>query len=148
MKRSPLALPAIRAALTEHFEIFLTAAGVLLAILVTLSELSRRDQEVSLIFLIWLQGFILWAAHRHGWFLRRALLRKMQSILQDRMKAQFMVMLSVSELLDGAVTETARDRLEAEYAAAHAVWLELENVSFESLRTWGVRDPSLAFLRL
>jgi hypothetical protein len=104
---------------------------------------------MSLIFLIWLQGFILWAAHRHGWFLRRALLRKMQSILQDRMKTQFTVMLSVGRLLDsGDVTETACDCLETKFAAAHAVYLELEKVSFESFRTWGVRDPLLPFLRL
>ena len=148
MKRSSPALRADRVGLAEHFELFLTAAGVLLAILVTASELSRRDQGMSLIFLIWLQGLILWAVHRHGWFLRRALVQKMHSILQARMKDQFTVMLSVAERLDRDVTQTGRARLEAEYAAAHAVWLELESVSLESLRAWGIRDSSLALLRL
>jgi hypothetical protein len=148
MKRSSPELPAVRAGLAEHFELFLTVAGVLLAILVTASQLSHREQGMSLIFLIWLQGFILWAVHRHGWLLRRALVQKMHSILQDRMKDQFTVMLSVAELLDRDVTQTGRERLEAEFAAAHAVWLELESVSFESLRTWGIRDSSLALLRL
>ena len=65
MRRNSPALYAIRARLEEHFELFMTTVGVLLAILITLSELSRGDQGMALIFLIWLQGFILWAVHRH-----------------------------------------------------------------------------------
>lgn len=147
MKLASGAFDAPRAKLAEHFELFLTVAGVLLAILVTLSELSRPEQEMSLIFLIWLQGFILWAVHRHGWFLRRALVQKMHSSLQDRMKDQFAVMLSVAELIDRGVTKPGRN-LEAEFAAAQAAWLQLESVSFESLRIWGLRDSSPALLRL
>jgi hypothetical protein len=147
MKRAPLPFEAPRAKFAEHFELFLTVAGVLLAMLVTVSELSRPEQEMSLIFLIWLQGFILWAVHRHGWFLRRVLVQRMHSSLQNRMKDQFALMLSVAELLDRGVTEPGRN-LEAEFAAAQAAWLPLESVSFESLQTWGLRDSSLALLRL
>src|SRR4051794_2204259 len=112
MKHSSLVPSAIKAALTKHFEFFLTSAGVLLAILVTASELSRHHQDISLIFLLWLQGFILWAVHRHGWLLRHALFCEVQSVLQDRLKHHFTVMLSAGALLDGDVSETVRERLQ------------------------------------
>ena len=144
MEHPDSAIRLVRVSLPEYFELFLTVAGVLFAILVTVSELSRRDQEISLIFLIWLQGFILWAVHRYNWLLRRGLIQKVHSILQDRMKDQFAVMLTAAQRLDLDATGTARDRLEAEFDAAQAVSVELERIAYESLRTCGVRDASLA----
>jgi hypothetical protein len=144
MKHSYSALPMVRASRTEYFELFLTATGVLFAILVTASELSRRNQEVSLIFLVWLQGFILWSVHRHNWLLRCALVQKMHSILQDRMKDQFTAMLTMAKQLDLDANGTTRERLEVELTVAEAVWAELERVTSESLQNWGVRDASLA----
>ena len=40
----PLAL--IRSGLAEYFELFMTTVGVVMAILITLSELSRGDQDL------------------------------------------------------------------------------------------------------
>lgn len=144
MKQPYSALPMVRASRSEYFELFLTAIGVLFAILVTASELSRRNQELSLIFLVWLQGFILWSVHRHNWLLRRALVHKMHSILQDRMKEQFTAMLTTAKRLDLDANGTTRERLEVEFAVAEAVWFELQRVTSESLQNWGVRDSSLA----
>lgn len=131
--------PRLRARLVEHFELFLTIVGVLMAMLVALSELSRNQQGMAVIFLIWLQGFILWAVHRHCWFRRRALVHKMRAMLQDRVNNQLTVLISVAELCTDDASEKGREDLERAIRAARAVSLELHNLSFESLRTWEQR---------
>jgi hypothetical protein len=78
---------AFRARLAEHFELFLAAAGVL-ALMVSLSELSKGDQGMALIFLIWLQGFLTWSVHRHCWFRRRALFLKLRAHAAGRPRGQ------------------------------------------------------------
>jgi hypothetical protein len=138
--------PPFRAQLVEHFELFLTTAGVLLALLVTLSELSRGEQGSAFIFLIWLQGFITWAVHRHCWFRRRALVWKMRAMLQDRVNSQLTVMLGVAHFRDREVTEDDRHEIDTAVAAARAVSLELESLSIESLRAWERRYPALVRL--
>ena len=62
----------LRAILSEYFELFLTTVGVLVAIGGTFTELPGGEKGLALTFLVWLQGFILWAVHRHNWFRRRA----------------------------------------------------------------------------
>jgi hypothetical protein len=135
---------AFRARLAEHFELFLTIAGVLLALMVTLSELSRGDQGLALIFLIWLQGFLTWAVHRHCWFRRQALVLKLRAMLQDRVNSQLTVILGVAHSRVRDLTEEDRRDLETAVAAARAVSLELDGLSFESLRTWERRYPASA----
>lgn len=136
MKRFSPVLRAARAALAEYFELFLTIVGVLLAIMVTLSELSRGEQGMALIFLIWLQGFLVWAVHRHCWFRRRALIQNIRLMLQDRVNNQLTVVLSAAELRPREITEAERQNRDTALAAARAVSLELEGLSFESLRAW------------
>jgi hypothetical protein len=75
MKRLSPKLYLVRVTLSEYFELFMTTVGVVMAILITLSELSRGEQGMALIFLIWLQGLILWAVHRHSRLRSRALLQ-------------------------------------------------------------------------
>ena len=137
MKHHSSAQRAFRARLAEHFEFFLTTAGVLLALMVTLSELSRGDQGSALIFLIWLQGFLTWAVHRHCWFRRRALVLKMRAMLQDRVNSHLTVILGVAHFRARDATESDRHELETAVAAARAVSLELESLSIESLETRG-----------
>jgi hypothetical protein len=148
MKRFSPALYTVRAALAEYFELFLTIAGVLIAIMVTLSELSRGDQGMALIFLIWLQGFILWAVHRHCLLRNRALVRKMRLMLQDRVNNRLTVWLSLTDIeARGATTAAREDREAVSLAAARAVSLELEKLSYESLRTWERRHARFIFSR-
>jgi hypothetical protein len=146
VKHHSSAQRALRAQLAEHFEFFLTVVGVLLAIMITLSELSRGNQGMALIFLIWLQGFITWAVHRHCWFRRRALVLKMRAMLQDRVNSQLTVMLGVAHFRDRELTEDDRHEIETAVAAARAVSLELESLSIESLRAWERRYPALVRL--
>jgi len=122
--------------LGEYFELFLTTVGVLVAIGVTLSELPGGEKGLALTFLVWLQGFILWAVHRHNWFRRQALLRQMRLMLQDRVNNQLTVMLSVAEVRGREMTESDQADMEAAVAAARTVSVEIENLSFESLRRW------------
>lgn len=137
MKRASPLLYEVRAQLAEHFELFMTTAGVLLAILITLSELTRGEQGTALIFLIWLQGFILWAVHRHCVLRTRAVVERMRLMVQDRVNNRLTLWLSLTDVQSRIATETGRDEREAvSVAAARAVALELEKVSFESLRTW------------
>jgi len=144
VKHFSTAQRAFRAQLAEHFELFLTIAGVLLALMVTLSELSRGDQGLALIFLIWLQGFLTWAVHRHCWFRRQALVLKLRAMLQDRVNSQLTVILGVAHSRVREMTEEDRRDLETAVAAARAVSLELDGLSFESLRTWERRYPASA----
>jgi len=132
MKRASPTVDAVRAILAEYFELFLTTVGVLLAILVTLSELSAGSQDMSLIFLIWLQGFILWAVHRHCRLRSLALFEQIRLRLQDRMDYRITVLRSIVGL-------NAHDRADDQEGAlevARAVSREIENLSFESLSIW------------
>jgi hypothetical protein len=137
MKRSSPRLYLVRAALAEHFELFMTTIGVLLAIMITVSELSRGAQGMALIFLIWLQGLILWAVHRHCRLRSRALVHKMRLMMQDRVNNRLTVWLNLTDVQARVAVEAGREEREAvSLAAARAVSLELEKLSFESLRTW------------
>jgi hypothetical protein len=137
MKRAVPLRHAIRAKLAEHFELFMTTAGVILAMLITLSELTRGEQGTALIFLIWLQGLIVWAVHRHCILRSRGLVNKMRMMVQDRVNNRLTLWLSLTDVQSRIATESGRDEREAvSLAAARAVALELEKLSFESLREW------------
>jgi hypothetical protein len=136
VKRFLSARRAVRAQLAEYFELFLTTVGVLLSMLVTLSELSRGDQAKALTFLVWLQGFILWSVHRHCWFGRRALLQRVRAMLQDQVNSQLTVLLGVAQLRTHSTDEVDRRGLERAAEAARRVSLELEALSFDSIRAW------------
>ena len=127
----------IRAQLAEHFELFMTTVGVLLAIMIILSELSGGEQGSALIFLIWLQGFILWAVHRHCTLRTHAVVDRVRMMVQDRVNNRLTVWLSLTDVQSRMAAESGRDERRAvSAAAARAVALELEKLSFESLRTW------------
>jgi hypothetical protein len=126
----------VRARLLEHFELFLTTVGVVIAILLTFAELTRGERGIAFVSLVWLQGFMLWAVHRHAWFRQRALVRKMRVMLQDRVNNQLTVMLGVAEGRGRALTGEEQQDLETAVLAARAVSHELENLSPESVREW------------
>jgi hypothetical protein len=142
-------LHVVRAVLAEYFELFMTIAGVLMAILITLSQLSRGDQGMALIFLVWLQGFILWAVHRHCRLRSAAMVEKMRLMVQDRVNNRLTVWLSLMDVQARVASEAGREDREAvSLAAARAVSLELEKLSFESLRSWERRNSRFLYSRL
>ncbi len=136
MKPHSSALTRVRTTLAAHFELFLTAIGVILAIVLTFADMSRDERGLAQVFLIWLQGFLIWAVHRHAWFRRRALVDKMRLMLQDRVNNQLTVMLGVSEIRHREMTATERQDMETATAAARTVAHELETLSMESLSSW------------
>jgi hypothetical protein len=137
MKRSSPLLSIVRTFLSEYFELFMTSVGVLMAMLITLSEMSRGEQGMALVFLIWLQGLIVWAVHRHGILRSRALIKKMRMMVQDRVNNRLTLWLSLSDIQSEVGTESGRiERQSVSLAAARAVALELEKLSFEELRAW------------
>ncbi|MGH7528192.1 MAG: hypothetical protein ACREMX_15980 [Gemmatimonadales bacterium] len=136
MKKKSSLREIIRTQLAEHFELFLTVAGVLATISVVLAHLERRDQGLLLIFVVWFQGFIIWAVRRHAWLRRRALMHKLRVMLQDRINNQLTVMLGAAEFHSREMTAAEREELETAVAAAKTVSEELENLSLESLRSW------------
>ena len=149
MKRlSPLYL--VRATLSEYFELFMTTVGVLMAILITVSEFTRGELGMALTFLIWLQGLILWAVHRHCILRSRALVHKMRLMMQDRVNNRLTIWLNLSDVQARvAAAEANREEREAvSLAAARAVSLELEKLSFESLRTWERRHARFLSSRM
>jgi non-ribosomal peptide synthetase component F len=137
MKRFSPTLYLLRATLAEYFELFMTTVGVLIAILVTLSELTRGEMGMALTFLIWLQGLLLWAVHRHCVLRTRALIQKMRLMMQDRVNNRLTVWLNLTDVQARLAAEAGREEREAvSLGAARAVSLELEKLSFESLRSW------------
>jgi hypothetical protein len=137
MNRATSLSRAARAVLAEHFELFMTTAGVLIAIMIILSELSQGEQGSALIFLVWLQGLILWAVHRHCILRNRAMVDRLRMMVQDRVNNRLTLWLSLTDVQSRVATEAGRDEREAvSLAAARAVSLELEKVSLDSLRTW------------
>jgi hypothetical protein len=137
MKRSSPLLYLVRAYLADYFELFLTIIGVVLALLVALSELSRGQQGMTLVFLIWLQGLVLWAVHRHCVLRHRALIEKLRLMVQDRVNNRLTVWLGLTDIQTGGLAGLGpEDREAVSLGAARAVALELEKVSYESLRSW------------
>ena len=149
MKRLSPTFYLVRATLAEHFELFMTTVGVLLAILITVSELTRGQLGMALTFLIWLQGLLLWAVHRHCVLRSRAIVEKMRLMMQDRVNNRLTVWLNLSDVQARATEEANREDREAvSLAAARAVSLELEKFSFESLRTWERRHARFLSSRI
>ena len=136
MKRVSSALGVVRAKLVEHFELFLTAVGVFMAIGLTFADLSQGEQGLALAFLVWLQGFLIWAVHRHAWLRRKALISTMRLMLQDRVNNQLTVMLGMSEIRNREMTPTEKRDMDTATTAAQTVAHELETLSVESLRSW------------
>lgn len=136
MKRLSPALGQVRAVLLEHFELFLTTVGVLVAIALPFVDLAQGERRLAYVFLIWLQGFLIWAVHRHAWFRRRALVEKMRLMLQDRVNNQLTVMLGAAEVRNREMTPAERQEMETATIAAQTVAHELETLSPESVRSW------------
>ena len=127
---------APRARIAEHFELILTGAGVFVAIALTFSQLDQGTQGRALTFLVWLQGFLIWAVRRHSRLARGRLIRKLRAMLQDRVNNQLTVLVGVAELRDAHGGTPRVDDVETALTAARAVSQELEALSLESLRLW------------
>lgn len=136
MKPLSSALTRMRTTLAAHFELFLTSVGVLVAIALSFADLPRGERGLAHVFLIWLQGFLIWSVHRHAWFRRRALVDKMRLMLQDRVNNQLTVMLGMAEIRHREMTPTERQDMETATTAARTVAHELETLSMESLSSW------------
>lgn len=134
---------AVQAKLAEHFELVLTAVGVLLSVMLTFSQLDRGTQGLALTFLVWLQGFLIWAVRRHSRLARLRLIRKLRIMLQDRVNNQLTVLVGVAELPGPTGHRPAPEDVEAALTAARAVSRELESLSLESLHHWESRYAHL-----
>jgi len=127
----------LRARIAEHFELLLTSAGVFVAIILTFAQLDRGTQGMALTFLVWLQGFLIWAIRRHSRLYRARLVRKLRVMLQDRVNNQLTVLLAELQAAEGAPQSV--EEAEAAMSAARAVSNELETLSLESLKSWEAR---------
>jgi hypothetical protein len=130
---------ALRAKIAEHFELLLTTVGVVVAVTLTFSQLDRGTQGLAFTFLVWLQGFLLWAVRRHSRFSRTHLVRKLRVMLQDRVNNQVTVLLGVAELRGHEADAVKDEDVETAMTAAREVARELEGLSLESLRVWEAR---------
>jgi hypothetical protein len=126
----------LRNGIAEHFELLLTTAGVLLSVTLTFAQIDRGTQGLALTFLVWLQGFLIWAVRRHSRLARARLIRKLRVMLQDRVNNQLTVLVGVAELHTHPDIATNAEDVETALAAARAVSRELESLSLESLRVW------------
>lgn len=126
----------IRAMLVEHFELFLTIMGVIIALTIAFTELTRGEQGLATVVLVWLQGFLIWAVHRHSWFRRRALMYKVRVMLQDRVNNQLTVILGAAEASINAAEDDGPAELERAVIAARSLSEELDRLSLESVHAW------------
>jgi hypothetical protein len=126
--------PRAQAALAEYFELFLTIAGVLMAMLLTLLEMSTGERSTALIFLLWLEGFIIWAVHRHGWFRRQAVTQNLRLTLNELVNDRLTLMLKAAEL-------RTRGLVSDEQVSEAAILATIDNLTseLESLRAWDQR---------
>ena len=129
---------ALRAQISEHFELLLTTAGVLFAVVLTFAQLDRGTQGLALTFLVWLQGFLIWAVRRHSRLSRARLIRQLRVMLQDRVNNQLTVMVGAAEFHSRDKVPHDED-VETALSAARVVSRELEGLSLESLRSWESR---------
>jgi hypothetical protein len=137
VRRSALMRRRIRAMLVEHFELFLTIVGVVIALTIAFTELTRGEQGLATVVLVWLQGFLIWAVHRHSWFRRRALMHKVRVMLQDRVNNQLTVILGAAEAsMHPAAEDDGPAELERAVIAARSLSEELDRLSLESVRAW------------
>lgn len=136
MKRHSSLSERVRAHLAEHFELFLTSAGVFVAIGLIFANLPKDEQGLAHVFLLWLQGLLIWLVHRHVRFRRRSLIEKMRLMLQDRVNNQLTVMLGMTEIRNREMTPLEQQDMETVTTAARTVANELESLSVESLRSW------------
>ncbi|MBA3895067.1 MAG: hypothetical protein H0X69_15500 [Gemmatimonadales bacterium] len=136
MKRRFRTPDRVRAILVEHFELFLTTAGVFLAVLLIFTSLPKGEQGLAHAFIIWLQGFLIWSVHRHAWFRRKELVEKMRLMLQDRVNNQLTVMLGMTEFRSRDPASGEKLDMESVTMAARQVAQELDGLSLESLRSW------------
>jgi len=130
---------ALRAKLAEHFELVLTAVGVVLAVTLTFARLDQGTKGLALTFLVWLQGFLIWAVRRHSRLARARLIRKLRVMLQDRVNNQLTVLVGVAELRGTERSSPDSEDIETALTAARAVSHELECLSLETLRHWEAR---------
>jgi hypothetical protein len=129
---------ALRAQVFEHFELLLTAVGVFVAMALIFAQLDRGTQGLALIFLVWLQGFLIWAVRRHSRLARARLIGKLRVMLQDRVNNQLTVLIGLAEFRTQDDLPHEAD-VETALTAARAVSHELESLSLESLRVWESR---------
>jgi hypothetical protein len=130
---------ALRAKFAEHFELVLTSIGVMLAITLMFAQLDQGTKGLALTFLVWLQGFLIWAVRRHSRLARLRLIRKLRVMLQDRVNNQLTVLVGVAELRGAGGSTPDPGDVETAMTAARAVSHELESLSLETLRHWEVR---------
>ena len=81
-----------------------------------------------------------------GIWQNKALVKKMRFMVQDRVNNRLTVWLSLSDVQARVTGEGAREDREAvSVAAARAVSLELEKLSFEELRSWERRNTRFLY---
>lgn len=127
---------ALRGRIADHFELLLTTAGVFLAVTLTFSQMDRGTTGLALTFLVWLQGFLIWAVRRHSRLAQARLIRKLRVMLQDRVNNQLTVLVGVAELRGTEGGLPGVDDVETALSAAREVSRELEGLSLKSLRDW------------
>jgi hypothetical protein len=139
---------ALRAKLANHIELLLTTSGVLISIALTFAQLDQSTRSMAFVFLVWLQGFLIWAVRRHSRLGRERLIRKLRVMLQDRVNNQLTVLIGMAELRGGPEPPVGVDDIQTAVTAARAVAQELEGLSLESLRLWELRYARFLPLQL
>jgi len=119
----------VRSLLAEHFELFMTSIGVVLSSCIVLSEMSGSHKGMALTFLVWLQGVLIWAVHRHNYLRQRQLLAHSLLMVEDRVNNSLMAWVSPE-------SARSRDQDLASVEAAKIVANELKTISLEALERW------------
>ena len=114
--------------------------GVLLALMLPVAlEIGTDEQELAATALAMcvIQGFAFWAMRARRRRVRQAIVAELREMLKDRINSHLtVVLMSVTQRRDHALTEQDREFLESAIASTRAVARTLDELSEDSLRLW------------
>jgi C4-dicarboxylate-specific signal transduction histidine kinase len=121
-------------------ELYLTGLALVVALVIPLAlELGSDEQELAAAALaaVVAQGVIFWLLRRRYRRVRQEVIEELRDMLRDRINNHLTVLLmSVTDRRNRAMTEDERQMLETAIEATQAVSQTLAELSTESLRRW------------
>lgn len=138
--------PSLQTRLLRHLELYLTAAGLLVIVLVpqlfaTESQILAAAVTAALVGVV--HGGIFWAVRRRQRLMRELLIADVQGMLKDRINNRLQAMLLHAESAEHGVNPRDRAPLQDVFEAAKEISALLDVLSLESLSHWQTRYPQL-----
>lgn len=138
--------PSLQTQLLRHLELYLTAAGLLVVVLVPQlfaaeSQILAAAVTAALVGVV--HGGIFWAVRRRQRLMRELLIADVQGMLKDRINNRLQAMLLHAGSAEHGLNASDRAPLQDVADAAKEISALLDVLSLESLSRWQTRYPQL-----